>query len=178
MDSRAREIWKPVKGYAGLYEVSNLGRLRSLPRKGTKGGIISPTYSNTKHYAHVPLTKNAKVRTVSLHRIVAEAFIPNPENKPQVNHKDGNKRNNAVDNLEWATPEENMQHAFRTGLKDTKAAIAAHSRSVAQIVEGKIIKTFSSVREAEKATGAANQNIIKVCQGTRRMAGGFEWRYI
>ena len=178
MDSGVKEIWKPVKGYAGLYEVSNLGRLRSLPRKGTKGGIISATYSNTKHYAHVPLTKNAKGRTVSLHRIVAEAFIPNPENKPQVNHKDGNKRNNAVDNLEWATPEENMQHAFRTGLKDTKAAVAANSRSVAQIIEGKVIKTFSSVREAEKATGASNQNIIKVCQGSRRMAGGFEWRYI
>lgn len=177
MDSKHREIWMPVKGYEGLYEVSNLGRLKSLPRKGTRGGIIAPTYTNTKHYAHVVLAKNAKGRTMSLHRIVAEAFISNPDNKPQVNHKDGNKRNNAVDNLEWATQEENMQHAFRTGLKDMKAAVAARSRSVAQIFEGKVIKTFPSVREAERATGASNQNIIKVCQGTRRMAGGFEWRY-
>lgn len=178
MDSKHREIWRPVKGYEGLYEVSNLGRLKSLPRKGTKGGIISATYSNSKHYAHVPLTKDSRHKTVSLHRLVAEAFVENPSGKPQVNHKDGNKRNNSANNLEWTTGSENIRHAFRMGLKDTKAANEARSRKVMQIADGKIVMKFQSIHDAEKFTGVANQNIIKVCQGKRRTAGGFKWSYI
>lgn len=172
------EIWRPVIGYEGLYEVSNLGRVKSIPRNGTPGGILTPNYKNQKHYAHVALTKNAKPKTTSVHRIVAQAFIPNPDNKPQVNHIDGDKKNNCADNLEWATQSENMRHAFKFGLKDTMKAVEANKRKVASYRDDKLVKMYDSVRDAEKDTGVCNQNIIKVCQKRRKNAGGLEWRYI
>lgn len=177
MASKAK-AWRPVVGYEGLYEVSNTGEIRSIARKGTRGGILTQSTSNQKHYAHVLLTKGCKCKTTSVHRIVAQAWLPNPEHKDQVNHIDGNKLNNNVENLEWATAYENIRHAFRTGLKDMSAAIEANKRKVAAITRGKIVAIYDSVQDAERATGASNQNIIKVCQGKRKHAGGFEWCYI
>lgn len=101
------EIFIPVRGYEGLYEVSNKGNVRSLPRKTTKGGILKPSLRGG--YPFVTLGK----KSVHIHRLVAENFLSNPENKLTVNHKDSNKINNNLDNLEWATYSENAAHGFR-----------------------------------------------------------------
>lgn len=173
------ERWKPVVGYEGLYEVSNLGRVRSLPRKGTKGGIVKASYSNSKHYAHIPLTKNKRGRTVSLHRVVAQAWIPNPDNKPQVNHKNGIKSDNRVANLEWMTNIENHQHAIDNGLVKVRPdeAIESNMVGVFQKLNGEVIAMYPCIKYAQYITGVHNQNIFKVCQGKRHTAGGYEWQF-
>lgn len=105
------EVWKEIRGYEGIYEISNKGVVRRMSYNLSKG----VTYDG---YPLVILTRAGKRSTKTIHRLVAEAFIDNPENKPAVNHKDGVKSNNALDNLEWATYSENTLHALRTGLKD------------------------------------------------------------
>ncbi len=119
------EIWKPILGYEGLYEVSNLGKVRSLNWKNKKGVVHELTYKLTRNYFSVGLTKQGKQKWHKVHRLVATAFIDNPENKPQVNHKDCNKLNNCVSNLEWCTASENMRHAENNGLME-----AAHAAIV------------------------------------------------
>ena len=120
-----KELWKDIKGYEGCYQVSNLGRIKSLDRMTNnqygeyfmKGRILKNSIIKDKGYCRVSLNNgNGKIST-RVHRLVAEAFIPNPENKPEVNHKDGNKLNNCVSNLEWCTNKENIEHSIRTGLK-------------------------------------------------------------
>lgn len=123
------EIWKDIVGYEGWYQVSNLGRVKSVSRvvpHKTKGGgvsnqvwpskILRPTVTN-HGYQLVVLSKQGKFRYPTIHRLVATAFVPKPFNKPTVNHKDGNKENNMADNLEWCTSSENNYHAWETGLK-------------------------------------------------------------
>lgn len=119
-----KEIWRDIKGYEGLYQVSNIGRVKSLERiitntlgSYTRAEKILVPLKTKKGYYQIHLHKNGVCKTSKIHRLVAEAFIPNPLNKSQVNHIDGNKINNNVENLEWATQEENMQHAYKTGLK-------------------------------------------------------------
>lgn len=108
-----QEVWKDVEGFEGLYQVSNLGRVRSL---GSRGRIRS--LSLTKDgYVKVRLIHKGKDKTARVHRLVAEAFVPNPDNKGTVNHIDGDKTNNRVDNLEWTDRSEQMHHAYRLGLK-------------------------------------------------------------
>lgn len=114
-----QEIWKPIKGYEGLYEVSSLGRVRSLYRitsdgKRIKGRIIS---SSKQRYSNVQLYSCNCAKNFSVHRLVAETFIPNPNNLPQINHIDGNKQNNSCDNLEWCTASDNMNLSISQGLR-------------------------------------------------------------
>ncbi len=115
------EIWKEIKGYEGLYEVSDLGRVRSLDRYVSyvngqkhlhKGKVLSPGVSNG--YLQVSLCKNGEIKHPLVHRLVADAFIPNPDNLPQVNHKDENPSNNMVVNLEWCSSEYNINYGGRT----------------------------------------------------------------
>jgi hypothetical protein len=121
------EIWRPVKGYEGLYEVSNLGRVKSVSRV-IRGGryncdrlfkeriLKQAACKGNGFYHRVQLNKDSNGRMFAVHRLVAEAFIPNPENKPEVNHVDANRFNNTVENLEWVTQEENIEHARINGL--------------------------------------------------------------
>lgn len=122
--SFSEEIWKPIVGYEGFYEVSNKGRVRSLKRKVSNGhgfyikeGRVLAMSKTTTGYWKVELKKSGeKRRSMKVHRLVAFAFIPNPENKPNINHIDGNPLNNEVENLEWCTQKENLLHATRNGL--------------------------------------------------------------
>lgn len=140
-----KEIWKPVKNYEGLYEVSNTGYVRSIDRtviakngasKKLKGKELFFTISKVDKNNHLPrasvqLWKNNQSRLIYVHRLVAEAFIPNPDNKETVNHKDGNPLNNCVDNLEWASYSEQMYHAYKTGLTTvTKTMFPKNSTKV------------------------------------------------
>lgn len=119
-----RREWKEIKGYEGKYIISNYGEIISLPRyKQNKSKLqyVEPKeilrYVNPKNgYVYVQLWNNAKYKNIRLHRLVAQTFIPNLENKPQINHIDGNKQNNKADNLEWCTQSENSKHAYRIGL--------------------------------------------------------------
>lgn len=110
----AVEIWKPVVGFEGLYEVSNQGRVKSIPRKRCKGNVLKPHI--VKGYEYVHLSKDGKAKYLKVHRLVADAFLPEIQGKSYVNHIDGNKTNNSVKNLEWCTASENLKHARENGL--------------------------------------------------------------
>lgn len=115
--------WKPIKEYEGLYEVSDKGQVRSLPRKDNKGAIHKGRVLRTRNtrnsgdgYWAVMLSKDGIEKQITVHRLVASAFCSNPENKSDINHRDGNKKNNEASNLEWVTKSENVRHAYDTGL--------------------------------------------------------------
>lgn len=169
------EIWLPVKDYEEYYEVSNLGSVRSL-RKTLKNNIRNG-------YCQVGLFINGNRKIVYVHRLVAVTFISNPDNKPEVNHKDGIKTNNNVFNLEWATFKENNQHAFKTGLnKGTwtgKFGIEnSSSKPVIQLDKaGNVLSKFDGIMEANRKTGIIYQNISKCCCGERKSAGGYVWKF-
>jgi hypothetical protein len=178
------ESWKDILGYEGLYQVSTHGEVKSLSRFNSRTErILTPVIS--KGYPVITLSKNNIHKIYSIHRLVAECFIPNPENKPEVNHINGIKTDCLCSNLEWCTSSENQLHAFRTGLqKPYKHWIgkfgASHNRSkkVSQMTkEGVLIGTFENARHAEQLTGINHSGISDVCRGTSKTAGGFRWRY-
>lgn len=183
-----KEVFKDVFNYEGLYQISNYGRVKSLERKSifycglrkeylkrrVKEKFLSFNKSNNG-YIQVCLTKNGKCKTFILHRLVAQAFIPNPENKPQINHIDGNKENNCVDNLEWCDASENMQHASKTGLLKSNV-----KRSVNQYdLNGNFITTWDSITDFLKAKGLniKSSNITSCCRGNKKSAYGYKWKY-
>lgn len=124
-------------------------------------------------YKHVGLMVSGKAKSCRVHRLVATAFIPNPENKPYVNHIDGIRSNNNIDNLEWCTPKENTQHAVRTGLM-----LPTRERKVIQYsLEGVKIAEYPSIAEAARQTSSAVEKIILCCQFKRKTHNNFQWRY-
>lgn len=148
-----KELWKPIKGYEGLYEVSNQGRVKSLGRK-TKNGFhhrvkILKFSIHTDDYLQVILYKNKKRKTYKVHRLVAENFIENPNEYKEVNHINGNKKNNTVNNLEWCTRKQNMIHAGETGLLSKESF-----RDIpVKAVKGDIILDFKSKKECSNYFG-------------------------
>lgn len=142
------EIWKDVVGYEGLYRISNLGRVRSIVRGGRINRILSQT-THRQGYKEIKLSKNGTCKSFLVHRLVAEAFIPNPFYKETVNHKDGNKSNNNVQNLEWATIGENIRHAYKTGLN------VVTEKALLRMTEGyKINRSMVPLIRKEYAEGA------------------------
>lgn len=167
-----REIWLPVDNFDGYY-ISNLGRVLSTKRKFNI--ILKPRLSKFG-YHRVRLFNSNGDAWVSVHRLVAEAFIPNPDHKPQVNHIDEDKTNNRVDNLEWVTPKENTNHGTRN-LRAGRRISEIKRIPILQIKDNKIIRRWDSAYTAQKILGINQANITKCCKGKRRTTGGYEWRY-
>ena len=152
------EIWKDISGYEGVYQVSNLGNVRSLDRLDGRGrniqGVLLKQVISTNDYLKVTLYKNGKSKTKTVHRLVAEAFIPNTENKPQVNHIDEDKLNNIVYNLDWMTNIENTNHG--TGIE---RATFNKSHKI-QCSNGKIYSSIiSAARELNLSDGNIGQHL-------------------
>lgn len=170
------EIWKNVKGFENLYQISNYSRVRSLKtKKILKCGIDYHGYYVVNLYDK----RHNKRRYVGLHRLLAETFIPNPKNKTQVNHKDGVKSNSYLYNLEWNTPSENTQHAYDKGLTNLKkGAESPNAIPISQYtLDGCFIKNWGGATCVKNELGINKSNIIQCCKGRVKQAGGFIWRY-
>lgn len=178
------EIWKDVPGYEGRYLVSTYGRVKSIKvwagnkyfRKFYDYDLILKPCDGRNGYYYVSL--RGKKHTI--HRLVAMTFIPNPENKGQVNHIDGNKKNNHVENLEWCTNSENAAHARKNGLMVERDIVCGlkSSKRVAQLdLSGNFMKIWRSQTIAGKELGIDSSAISKCCIGKRNKAGGYIWRY-
>lgn len=169
-----QEKWLPVKGFEGAYEVSNLGNVRSLKRDG--GSLMALNKSNLG-YMKVVLFFNGVPSYKSVHRLVAEAFIPNPLGLPCVNHKDENTSNNNVDNLEWCTAEYNNNYGTRND-KIKKAVTATVGQPVYQFdLEGNFVAKYKSLADAGRAVGQHASTIRHSCRGERGPVGGFLWQF-
>lgn len=175
------EIWKDIQGYENEYQISNRGRVKSLPKKCFNGkgyfireGRILVPIKSKKGYLNVWCRK----KIFKVHRLVANAFIPNPLNLPQVNHKDGNKENNCVENLEWVTDGENLLHSYRVlGRKQKTGKEHHNSRGVLQLKDGKIIASFDALADAQRETGFDHSGISMCCSGKIKQFKGFVWKY-
>ena len=197
------EIWKDIKGYEGIYQVSNLGRVRSLDRIDSNNhplnGVILKPYISNSGYLLVGLYKQQKRDRKLLHRLVAETFLPNPENKPEIDHINTIKTDNTVflnedgsidyekTNLRWATRKENINNP----LTKTKMRINArkpskgkygkkHHKSKPIIQydkEGNFIKEWECANDVERVLGISNKHIGSVCLGKRKSCGGYIWKY-
>lgn len=168
-----REEWRPLVGYEGLYEVSNRGNMKSLNYRRTgKEGILKAV-KDKDGYLRVQLWKDGKRKMYAVHRLVAQAFLPNPNNLPIINHKDENKQNNKVENLEWCNISYNNIYngrAKKVAEKLSKPVIAIDK------INGLILE-FPSAHEASRQTGIAQSHINACCKGKRKSCGGFYWMY-
>jgi len=183
------EIWKDVVGYEGLYQVSNFGNVRSLNWRNT--GVIKNLWlkPHNKGYLQVELFKNKTRSCVVVHRIVAEAFIPNPFGFPQVNHKDEVKTNNRVDNLEWCTRSYNSLYSIKKhperkpkGVGRRKGCRFKGVNSDKEIVQLTLddepIRMWDCSRNIFLETGMSDWSISECCRGNRKTAYGYKWQYV
>ena len=180
------EIWKDIEGFEGLYQVSSFGKVKSLPKKFkvhnqcgetesyrvTKEKILKPQ-QDKYGYLRVTLCNNKGHFLKQIHRLVARAFIPNPNNLPEVNHRDENKENNFYNNLEYCTTQYNQTYGTIR-----KRISEAHSIDVLQIdFYGVIVKKWHGINNASRVLKINHANIISCCKGKRKSAGGYIWRY-
>lgn len=161
-------IRRAVKGFEGVYEVTSNGLVISI----RKHMLLKPKIDRYG-YPVVTLFCRNRPRYVPIHRLVAEAFIPNPENKPAVNHIDENKLNNSVGNLEWVTVKENDNH----GTRNVRMAESKSQTPVVQILPDGSIRQFRGVKDASRCTGINRCQIAECCKGRAKTAGGYKWRY-
>ena len=183
------EIWRPVVGYEGIYEVSNKGRVKSLIRGK---GVLKPN-RHPNGYMSVELFRGneSKNKRKIIHRLVAMAFIPNPNNLPFVNHKDESRDNNCVENLEWITHRDNLMYGTapqrrlaHINYADPKRAEIAriNGKAVSKPVDqftrsGEYIQSFESAKAASIATGTRHSHLLECCMGKYKTSGGYIWKY-
>lgn len=173
------EIWKDIKGHEGIYQISNLGNVKSLERLLWNGHTYY-TYKerllkksiNHNGYYTVRLSKNGKGKNYLLHRLLAMHFIPNPNNYPIINHKDGNKLNNNLDNLEWCTYKYNNHHAVKEGLNNVAKKIKAINIETGEEL------CFNSARDADKILNVGYKNISACLNGRQHTCGGYKWMFL
>lgn len=181
------EVWKDIKGYEGFYQISNLGNVKSLKRKVYSGRkrtrwqyekILSNNKTNGKGYKIVSLNKDSKSKNKYIHRLVAETFLENPNNYKYINHKDENKSNNNVDNLEFCTAQYNSTYNnlhIRNGLKNRNNK---YSKKVLQLNDNdEIINTYPSISEASRQLNVSSQAISDCLRKIQKHSAGFKWKY-
>lgn len=179
-----QEIWKDVKGYEGLYQVSNYGRLKSF-KVDSKGKILKLTNQYGDYFAVVLQGKGVPRRSARMHRLVAEAFLPNPDNLPEVNHIDGDKQNNKVDNLEWISHSKNIIHSMtelHSHQIEKMVNFNKHIRPkpiIQMDMTGKVLAEFETATMASRQTGVCARNILQVANKApyRKSAGGYLWAF-
>lgn len=178
------EVWQDIKGYENLYKISNWGNVMSLKRNK----LMTP--KKTKHgYITITLSKKGEIKTFFLHRLIAETFIPNPENKPYIDHINTIRDDNRVENLRWVTPSENNNNplTLKRMLEITntneykKTQSITKSKGVVQYtLDGKMLAVFYGGREASRKTGISQISISQCCRNLPKhiSAGGYRWRYL
>ena len=166
-----KRIWKPIDGFKG-YKISNDGFVYS-----EKTNRVLNKINNSSGYYHICLINNGKMQYQLLHRLIAQAFIPNPHNKPFINHIDGDKKNNKIDNLEWVTNKENIRHAFEIGLMNGKPS--TRKKQIIQIDKktNKVICEYNSQLEASKKLNIHPGSLSQCLNGKYKTAGGYIWKY-
>lgn len=185
------EIWKDIEGFEGYYQVSNFGNVRSLDRyvKNPYGTLslrkrkINKQRYDKDGYKQVNLSKDGKNKYYFVHRLVAQAFLPNPNNYPIINHIDEVKDNNCVDNLEWCTVKYNTNYGncpqnISNGLKGKHINRPDHSKPVLQYTKsGEFVSEYPSLSEAHRKIGIPYQNISSCCNGKSKTAKGYKWKF-
>lgn len=162
------EVWKDIEGYKGIYQVSTYGRVKNY-RTNKVLKLTQTAYG----YLQVTLCKDGKQKVYKVHRLVAQAFIPNPQNKPQVNHIDEDKENNYVENLEWCTSKENNNHGTRN-LRAGKTISKVTSTPIICIETG---VEFYGINECARKMGLHQSHINNVLKGKRKHTGGYTFKY-
>lgn len=171
------EVWRDIDGYEGLYQVSNLGNVRSVDRytncgngsglkyKQLKKGIMLKPCITNSNYKQVLLCNNGIMKAKKVHRLVAETFIPNPNNLPEVNHKDENKLNNCINNLEWCSSKYNMQYS--------------QAKKINQYdLQNNFIKQWNCMNDIQRELGIKVQLISRVCNGKQQKTHNYIWRFV
>lgn len=187
------EVWKQIPCYEGLYEVSSNGRVKSLTRNingRTYTGKMLKLVADRNGYVRVKICRKRKIERLLVHRIVAKVFLPNPENKPVVDHIDGNPQNNNVKNLRWATHKENQNNPVSLSrFRQAKAGkciadwirqkgnTSARKAIIMLDKDGNELATFPSLTQAQEKTQIAASSISAVCKNKRPSAGGYKWKY-
>lgn len=175
-----KEIWKDIQGFEGLYQVSNIGGIKSLSRVCVqrqrtyiKKEQIMRKYFNRQGYLCVRLSKNNIQKGFLVHRLVAQAFIPNPENKQTINHKNGIHFDNRVENLEWATYLENNIHAYENGFRSQES----RRKPILQLKNNIVVNRYNSLTEIKKEGKYNTRDIKSVLTGKHKQYRGFTWEY-
>ena len=177
------EEWKPIKGYENLYMISNFGRLKHLKYGRVKKERLCGSYLNNNGYYLCHLYKNNIRRMILLHRLVAEAFVPNPNNYPFVNHKNSIRTDCAYYNLEWCTRSYNTKYSYdhndrRRKMNWKSGKYNINSKSVIMSDKnGNFIKRFDCIMDAERELGILNNSIVSCLKGRNKTSGGYKWNY-
>ena len=187
------EIWKDIKGYENLYQISNMGRVKSLERiiircdnktQTIKEKILKTRIGNNGYYTII-LSKKGEIKKIDIHRLIAIAFIPNPDNKPCIDHINGDRTDNRIENLRWVTQKENINNPISISkmknnhhLKNTFGAEHPLSKPILQFtLDGKLVRKWESAVDIKKELGFNNCHISSCCNGKRKTANGYIWKY-